>query len=176
LIFISACILRIKEGDLPRPFRVPIGTKGFVAMCIPPIIIAFVALFINGTDYFVGGMIALVTGPIMYFIFKRSYGGLTKTDPVEHPANPRTGLAIGDMRRLTWMFGGLTAVGIIAVFFLPWYDDPQAYTDSYGIEGLFAILMSSIRWMTVAAGVLTLILGIIARRVEPKGAKASAPL
>jgi len=174
LIFISACILRIKEGDLPRPFRVPIGTKGFVAMCIPPIIIAFVALFINGTDYFVGGMLALVTGPIMYFIFKRSYGGLTKTDPVKHPVNPRTRLAIGDMRRMTWMFAGLTAAGIIASLFLPWYEDPQAYTDDYGIEGLFEILISSIRWMTVAAGVLTVALGVIARRVEPKHAKGSA--
>jgi hypothetical protein len=68
---------------------------------------------------------------------------------------------------MTWMFGILTAIGIIAVFFLPWYEDPQSYTDDYGIEGLFNILMSCVRWMTAAFGVLTAALLVIARRVEP---------
>jgi len=172
LIFIAACILRIKEPNLKRPFKVPFGTKGFIAMCVPPISIAFIALFINGTDYFVGGMLALLTGPAAYFIFKRKYGGLTKNDPVRHPANPKTRLAIGDTKRMAWMFGSLTAIGIIAVFFLPWYEDPQFYTDDYGIEGLFDILMSCVRWMTAAFGVLTAVLLVIARRVEP--AKSAA--
>ena len=173
LIFVSACILRIKEPDMERPFKIPLGTKGLIAMCVPPISIACLALFINGTDYFLGGMLALVSGPIAYFIFRRKYGGLTKNDPVRHPLNSKTGLAIGDTKRMAWMFGGLTAVGIIAVFFLPWYDDPQYYTDEYGIEGLFDILMSCIRWMTAAFGVLTAALLIIAKRVEP--AKTAAP-
>ena len=167
LIFISACILRIKEPELERPFKVPLATKGFIAMCIPPVSIAFLALFINGTDYFVGGMFALLTGPVAYFIFKKKYGGLTRNDPVRHPVNPRTRLGVGDTKRMAWMFGCLTAIGIIAVFFLPWYDDPQSYTDVYGIEGFFDILMSCVRWMTAAFGVLTVALMIIARRLEP---------
>jgi hypothetical protein len=108
-----------------------------------------------------------MSGPVAYFIFRRKYGGLTKIDPVRHPVNAKTGLAIGDTKRLAWMFGILTAIGIIALFFLPWYDDPQSYTDDYGIEGLFDILMSCIRWMTAAFGVLTAALLVIARRVEP---------
>jgi hypothetical protein len=40
------------------------------------------SIFINGTDLFVGGMAALVTGPLLYFTFKRKCGGLTQTDPV----------------------------------------------------------------------------------------------
>jgi len=170
LIFVSACILRIKEPDMERPFKIPFGTKGFIAMCVPPILIAFMALFINGTDYFVGGMLALVSGPVAYFFFRRKYGGLTKTDPVRHPVNPKTGLAFGDTRRLAWMFGGMTAIGIIALYFLPWYDNPQAYTDEYGIDGLFDILMSCIRWMTAAFGLLTAASLIVARRVEPADA------
>ncbi len=166
LIFISACILRIKEPDMDRPFKVPLGTRGFIAMCVPPLSIAFIALFINGTDYFVGGMLALLSGPVAYFIFRRKYGGLTKIDPVRNPVNPKTGLANGDTKRLARMFGGLTAIGIIAIFFLPWYDDPQSYTDDYGIKGLFDILMSCIHWITAAYGVLTAALLIIARRVE----------
>ena len=167
LIFISAGILRIKEPDLDRPFKIPFGTKGFIAMCASPICIAFLALFINGTDYFVGGMLALLSGPIAYFIFRRKYGGLTMNDPVRHPVNEKTGLAIGDTKRMVWMFGIFTVIGIIAIFFLPWYEDPQYYTDEYGIEGLFDILMSGIRWITAALGVLTAALLVIARRVEP---------
>ncbi|HEY5656153.1 MAG TPA: APC family permease, partial [Myxococcota bacterium] len=145
LIFISACILRIREGGLRRPFRVPLGTAGFIAMCVPPLTIALVAFFINGVDYFIGGLIALVTGPAAYVAFRRSYGGLTQIDPVAHPVNPRTKLAVGDTRRMAWMFAGLGAIGLIGTFFLPWYDDPQVYAETYGVEGFFEILMSAVR-------------------------------
>ena len=174
LIFISACILRIREGDLPRPFRIPIGTKGFIAMCVPPLLIIFVALFINGTDYFVGGMAALATGPLMYVIFKRKYGGLSRNNPEAHPLNRRTGLAIGDTERMAWMFGAMTLVGAIAAVFLPWYETAEYYTETYGIEGLFDLLINCIRWITVASGLLTVGLIIAARRIEPGRAAAKA--
>jgi amino acid transporter len=167
LIFISACILRVREKDLPRPFKVPLGTKAFIAMCVPPLIVIFIAFFINGTDYFVGGMAALATGPVMYLIFKRKYGGLAKTDPVNYPVNSSTGLGLGDTRRMAWMFAAMTLIGLVATFFLPWYDDPGYYTETYGIEGLFDILISCIRWITAASGLLTVILVILAHRVEP---------
>jgi amino acid transporter len=167
LIFISACILRIKEPDLKRPFKVPVGNKLFIAMCIPPVMIAFLALFISGTDYFVGGILALLSGPVAYFVFRRKYGGLTKTDPMRHPENPKTRLGIGDTKRMAWMFGLLTAIGVIAIFFLPWYDDPLFYAEDYGIEGIFDILMMCVRWMTAAFGVITVALTMIALRVEP---------
>jgi amino acid transporter len=169
LIFISACILRVKEPDLERPFKVPLGTRGFIAMCIPPVAIAFLALFISGTDYFVGGLLALFSGPVAYFIFKRKYGGLARNDATRYPANPKTGLAVGDTKRMAWMFGCLTIIGLIAVFFLPWYDDPQSYTDDYGIEGIFDTLMTCVRWMTVGFGALTAAMILLARRVEPQG-------
>jgi len=167
LIFISAIILRIREPDLPRPFKIPIGTKTSIAMCVPPLIIIFAAFFISGTDYFVGGVIALASGPIMYFIFKRKYGGVTLIDPVNYPENARTGLGIGDTGRMAWMFAMLTILCIIALFFLPWYEDPGYYTETYGIEGLFELLMSCIRWLTGIFGVLTAILLVLARRFEP---------
>ena len=174
LIFISACILRVREGGLPRPFKVPIGTTAFIAMCIPALIIIFIAFFINGTDYFAGGMAALVTGPMMYFVFKRRYGGLTQVDPLNYPVNSKTGLGIGDTKRMAWMFAAMTVIGFIASFFLPWYDDPDYYRTVYGIEGIFGFLISCIRWITVASGALTVILAILASRVEPKCAEAAA--
>jgi len=168
LIFISACILRVRESDLPRPFKVPVGTKGFIAMCVPALMIVFIAYFINGVDYFVGGLAALATGPLMYFIFKRKYGGMTKIDPIGHPVNARTGLAIGDTKRMAWIFAMMTLLGILASFFLPWYEDPIYYTEMYGIEGLFDTLITCIHWMTAASGALAAILAVVAYRVEPR--------
>ena len=100
LIFIAGIVLKFKEGNMPRPYKVPVGTKVFNAMCMPPILIAFIALFINGTDYFLGGMVGIVSGPVMYFIFKRMYGGMAKIDSVKYPLNPKTRLGFGDVRRI----------------------------------------------------------------------------
>jgi amino acid transporter len=170
LIFISACILRIREPELERPFRVPFGNKGFVAMCIPPIVIAVLVLFISGADYFVGGMLALVSGPVAYLFFKRRYGGLATDKPERHPLNPKTRLAVGDTGRLAWIFGCLTVFGIIAIYFLPWYEDPAYYVDEYGIAGFFDTLMSLVHWMTAVFGGLTALFILISRKVEPNTA------
>jgi hypothetical protein len=72
---------------------------------------------------------------------------------------------------MAWLFAAMTLLGLIATFFLPWYDDPSYYTENYGIEGLFGILISCIRWATGASCVLTVILVIISQRVEPKKLK-----
>ena len=77
-------------------------------------------------------------------------------------------MGIGDTRRMAWLFGAMTLVGLIAVFFLPWYESPEYYTVTYGIEGLFDTLISTVRWTTVASGILTMILVVITSRVEPK--------
>jgi len=167
LIFISACILRVREPELVRPFRVPVGTIGFIAMCTPPVIIAFLVLFISGTDYFVGGMLALVSGPVAYVFFKRKYGGLATDDPERYPLNTKTRLGIGDTRRLALMFGSLAVLGIIATYFLPWYEDPAYYAENYEIEGFFELLMSLVHWMTAAFAAVTVALILVTRRVEP---------
>jgi len=75
LIYIAAIVLRVKEPGLPRPFRIPLGTKGVLIMCIPPILLAVLALFTNGLLYFVGGCLGAISGPIAYYFFKRKYGG-----------------------------------------------------------------------------------------------------
>jgi amino acid transporter len=74
--FFSAVALRIKEPELKRPFRIPFGTKGMVAMTIVPAIICITALFTNGLNYWIGGCLGILTGPIAYVIFKKRYGGL----------------------------------------------------------------------------------------------------
>lgn len=80
MIFIAAVILRIKEPNMPRPFKVPLGTKGLCAICFFPIIIAITALFTNGRDALIMGAVACLSGPVFYCIFKKVYGGLTREE------------------------------------------------------------------------------------------------
>lgn len=74
--FLAAFWLRVKEPDLPRPFKIPLGKVGMALMCVVPIGICVTAFFTNGTSYLLGGALGLLTGPIAYVIFKRRYGGI----------------------------------------------------------------------------------------------------
>jgi amino acid transporter len=95
LIFISVIRLRIKEPDLKRPFRVPLGTRGLIAMVTPPILIVLFTIYVNAIDrstvlfdidgfqllgvdigwYGIAGFIALLSGPLLYPLFRACYGG-----------------------------------------------------------------------------------------------------
>ena len=70
LIFVAAVVLRAKEPGLERPFRVWGGTGVLALVCAPAVLIAVVALFTNGTDWLIGGLAGVLTGPIAYLIFK----------------------------------------------------------------------------------------------------------
>ena len=98
--------MRIKELELKRPFKIPLGTKGIIAISIPPILLAIAALFTNGADYLFWGIMAAVSGPIAYFICRSSYGGLGKNSSKEQ-TNPKTKLAFGDTTRYSVLFAFL---------------------------------------------------------------------
>jgi amino acid transporter len=70
LIFVAAIALRIKEPELERPFRVRGSTLALGLICAPAMVIAVVALFTNGTDWLIGGLAGVLTGPIAYLVFK----------------------------------------------------------------------------------------------------------
>jgi amino acid transporter len=95
LIYISAVRLRIKEPGLRRPFRIPLGTRGLIAMVSAPVLIALFTLYVNavdrsevlfGIDGFqvlgvdigwmgIAGAIALASGPVLYPLLRARYGG-----------------------------------------------------------------------------------------------------
>ena len=77
LIYLTVVIMRFKEPDTPRSFRVPMPTWGLCLWVFFPIAIAIIALFVNGMDYLIGGLIGVLTGPIAYLIFKNIYKGTT---------------------------------------------------------------------------------------------------
>ena len=166
LIAIAAIILRYKEPKMARPFRVPLGNAGFSIMCLIPILVAVVALYLNGTDYFVFGLITMFSGVIMYILMKRIYGGLYKVDPEKHPINLRTKLATGDLNRISNLMLILAAIGIIGVFFLPYYEDPTYYTDTYGVQNIFDMFIKGILYTSIGFAIIGIVTRIIGKKID----------
>jgi len=77
VIFVSVIVLRVKEPNAVRPFRVPLPTWALTIWVAIPIAIAVFALFTNGDQYLVGGLIGVLSGPIAYLVFKSVYHGTT---------------------------------------------------------------------------------------------------
>jgi hypothetical protein len=187
LVYISAMILRKRIPREEYKFRIPGGFGLLVPICIVPIIIAFCAFLINGTDYFIGGMIGIVTGPILYVVWKWMKGGLAKKDAAAFPLNPKTKLAVGDLNRMTILFGILAIMGLIGTFFLPFFEGDWAheyYPDAYsGIKFMFWEvdlkffqnwdgLIQAIKVGTIVSGALTVVFFFLSRLLEKKTVKA----
>jgi amino acid transporter len=90
LIFVTVIVLRRREPNLPRPFRVPLPTWALTLWVAIPVAIAIIALFINGIDWLIGGLVGILTGPIAYLIFKPIYKG-TKDEALEGSTVTPTG-------------------------------------------------------------------------------------
>ena len=75
--------------------------------------IATFTLCLNPVQNFFFTAAFLASGVVAYIIFKKIYGGLTVENPVAYPQDPRTGLAVGDTRRI-----GLFALIIAGLFVL----------------------------------------------------------
>jgi len=111
LIFISAVRLRLREPDLERPFRVPFGTAGMVALVVSPILIVVFTIYVNAIDrstelfgftgfrllgvdigwYGIAGFVALFSGPVLYYAFRAIYGG--PVTPASEAGNDALALA-----------------------------------------------------------------------------------
>ena len=176
MVYISAMILRKRIPREEYKFIIP-GGYGFLCfLCTVPITVAFIAFLINGSDYFIGGMIGIMTGPIMYVLWRRKYGGLTKKNPKYFISNTKTGLAIGDLKRMTVVFGILAVIGFIGIFFLPWYEADYTSADYFdGMftqhKGLIAGMMGAIKIATVISALTSVVCGIAGVKLEPNRIK-----
>ncbi|MDR1571279.1 MAG: APC family permease, partial [Clostridiales Family XIII bacterium] len=173
MIFISAMILRKRIPAKEYGFMIPGGYGTLCLVCIVPCVIAFLGFFINGTDFFIGGMIGIVSGPILYIIWKLRYGGLAKKDPALHPLNPRTRLAVGDLRRIAFNLIVLAAMGLLAYPWLHWFEGewgPEYYAETYGGGFLanFDLMLNSIGAISILVGVLAVVIYAVSRKIEPR--------
>jgi amino acid transporter len=172
LVFIAAARLRYTEPDMPRPFKLPIGRRGVTALVTPALLIALFALFLNGSDYFLGGMIGLISSPIMYVIWRRMYGGMSLTDPQKFPTNPKTGLGKGDLHKTASIFLLFGVLGLIGAFaFFPWYeaDWGDYYIEVYGGSNPFGIIILAIKCVSFAYLVIGAAIKYAATRIDAKG-------
>lgn len=184
MIFISAMILRKRIPAEELKFKIPGGYAFLCLLCMIPIAIGVFSFFINGTEYFIGGMLGIISGPILYYIWKRMYGGLAKKDPVRYPLNPKTKLGVGDLRRMSFNFLVISIMGLIGKPWLYWFEGSDYfgaadgyYEETYpdGIlnvlfgnwEGMLgAIQMAAYVFLAVAV-----ILYLVSLKVEPKRIK-----
>jgi amino acid transporter len=80
VIMVSAVVLRKKEPNLKRLYKIPLNTWGLALFIAPPIAIAVYALVSNGWSYFAAGCLAVLSGPLAYLLFKTIYGGVRIPD------------------------------------------------------------------------------------------------
>ena len=77
LEFWALVALRIREPELPRPFRVPGGVVGTIFLGLPPLALMIVAVvrnrseFVGDTNGLVIGMMIIAGGVLSYFLTRR---------------------------------------------------------------------------------------------------------
>ena len=110
------------------------------------------------------------------------YGGLTKKDPVAYPGNAKTGLAVGDTRKMSFLFLLMTIMNVIACVFMPWYEgwgtedawESGDYFDgileSVDVNTIVGVIGTGLYILTAVCAVLCIVLFIVSKKVEPKKA------
>ncbi len=181
LVYISAMILRKRIPEEEYKFRIP-GGYGFLCLiCIIPICVAIFATYVNGSDYYLGGMLGIITGPILYFIWRKRYGGLTAKDPGRFPVNKKTGLAEGDTKRMAFLFFIMTVMNIAALFFEPWYegwgtDDAwesgdyfDGIVENISVDKILGSIQTGLYLLTAVCFILMVVFYFIYKKCEKNG-------
>lgn len=138
-------------------FVIPGGKIVLHLVYIVPIIVGMTNILVNGTEYFLLGFVPLTLGVVAYIIFKFVYGGLYKRDPENHPINPRTRLAVGDLARIGLFFIIFGAYATLGSLFLNWYEGSWAseyYLETYGsgvLWGNFDLMISILKYGGLAS-------------------------
>jgi amino acid transporter len=77
LEFVALVVLRVREPDLPRPFRVPGGLTGAAVVGVAPTLLIVLALIRNAYDPLGGfgalslGLVLVAAGPVVYSLSRR---------------------------------------------------------------------------------------------------------
>ena len=165
----------VEERKKKGLFVMPGGNAGLIFYCGFPMVIAVVALLINGTDYFVTGMIATATGPVVYLIVKAIYGGLSQNDPVRYPLNAKTRLAVGDTVRVGVYLIIAGTFSFIAQFWLRWWeiDYGEWGPDDYDMMGnMIPQVLEVLKWVGLAALIIGIIIALIDYKVDKPAPQA----
>jgi len=77
LTVLASWRLRKTQPDLPRPFRIPWGRAGLLYVIVAPLAMSVVALVASDPFARKWGPVAVLLGPVMYFVFRKLQAGKT---------------------------------------------------------------------------------------------------
>ena len=171
LTVIACMILKRRLPKEEFHFTIPGGTALHTVFCVVILAICMLATLVNGTDYFMGGLIWMLAVPILYVLGKWKYKGSTIDDPENYPINARTHLGFGDVGRIGLLYTGIGAFAVFARFFLNWNEGSwgeEYYLDEYesGIFSNFEGMLHVIMVTGIICIIVGLILWLIGRRVD----------
>ena len=149
----------VEERKEKGLFVIPGGKVGLNFMTILPFIISIIALYVNGTEYFISGFIMLFIGLIGYLVCKWFYGGLVKVDPVLYPLNPKTKLALGDTINIGVYMVLCGVASLAGSFLLRLYEGgwgEEYYLDTYK-TGFFSDFWGMLNTCRVGGIILILV-------------------
>lgn len=152
------------------------GKPALAYFTILPIVIAIVALLVNGTDYFFVGIVGSASGVIVYLLVKKVYGGMYKTDPVNNPLNKKTGLAFGDTVRIAVFMIIAGTFAFLGQFWLRWYEvdyGEWAPTDYDMFGNMIPQILDSLKWGGLIVAALGIVLVLIGKKIEKEDNRLS---
>jgi len=155
-------IYPVEERKAKGLYVVPGGNLGLNFITILPIFISIIALYVNGTEYFISGFVMLFISLIGYLVCKWFYGGLYQLDPFKYPVNPKTRLAEGDVKNIGFyisLCGVAAFIGSILLYLYEGAWGEEYYLEEYG-SGLFSNfwgMLDVCRW----GGLLLILIGIV---------------
>ncbi|MEA4922927.1 MAG: APC family permease [Eubacteriaceae bacterium] len=138
------------------------GKLGLFAVVTGPAVIGVLAFFLNGMDYFLYGLLFLLSGIVLYIIFKLIYDGFHKTEPDKYPRNEKTRLAKGDLFRLGDMFMIIGGTAFAGSFIFKWLEGswgPEYYASEYG-SGLLSSFYGMIQALMIG-GIVCIVIAVI---------------
>lgn len=149
-------------------------TELYIAVC--PIIIGIIALYVNGTEYFLIGFVSILSGILFYVICKWAFGGMSKIDPANYPLNDRTKLAKGDIERMGIFFTLFAILLFVGSLFLAWYEgawgeDYYAAVYGSGLMSNFWLMIKVARYGGIIMFLFGIVLYFIGKKVDPIPAK-----
>lgn len=167
VIFITTIIMRRTHPDMKRPIEIPGGKPVVYIVSGAGLFIVFVALFINGVDYYVGGAVAVLLGPIAYYFLRWKYGGLSKIDSEKYPLNKKSHMQIGDFKHFSLLYAVMGVLGLIGCVWFPYYEDPAYYLDTYGSSTIYTAILG-ILYVTTAIFIVGAVITKILDKKEQK--------
>ena len=158
----AAMILKRKIPEEEVPFKVPGGRAGHNAACIMVLTICVLSTLVNGTDWYLGGLLWILIIPVLYILSKKKFKGSSVKEPKAYPIDPATGLGFGDLKKIGCMYSGIGIFAILSRFFLQWYEGswgPEYYLNEYG-SGLFSDFGLMLSVITIT-GIVSLAAGLV---------------